>query len=64
MDLGLFLSRVLSIGGNFYLLSYRLYRGFRQNIGKRCELIFLGSLLTTFEVSSIFWAGGAVAKNG
>ena len=39
-----------------------VYTGFRFNLGKRSEIIIFGSLLTTFEMNSIFEAAGAVMK--
>ena len=36
------------------MLLYRVYEGFKLNIGKRSEMIISGSLLTTFKIGSIF----------
>ena len=49
----------------FYLYSYRVYQGIRINLGKRSSIIIFDSLVTTFEVSCIFWGNfSAVAKIG
>ena len=44
--------------------SYRVYQGFRLNPEKRREMVVFGSLLTTFEVSSIFWSNWIVVNIG
>ena len=40
----------------------RLYLGFRLKLDEITEMIIIGSLLTTFEASSIFEAAGAASK--
>ena len=35
------------------LLTYKVYQGFRLDLGAKSELIIFGSLLTSFEVSHI-----------
>ena len=41
-----------------------VYQGFGLNLGERSEIItILGSLLTTFEVSCIFWGSWDSSKN-
>ena len=44
----------LAITSNLEEERYRVYQGFRLNLGKRGEMIISGSLLTTVEVRSIF----------
>ena len=41
-----------------------MYQGFRLSLGRISEMIIFGSFLTTFDVSNIFRAAGAVANIG
>ena len=52
----------LTLGIWYHL--YRVYQGFRLNLGKRREIIIFGSLLTTFNVSNKFWVGRSLPKIG
>ena len=45
-------------------MTYRVYQGFRPNLGKRTKMVICGSLLTTFKVSGIFKAAGTGATIG
>ena len=39
------------------MLSYNVYRGFRQNLGKSSKVIIFVSLLTPLKVNNNFWGG-------
>ena len=51
--------RMLNNNNGWY---FRVYQAFRLNLSKSSEMITLGSLLTTFEVSNIFCQTVSISK--
>ena len=49
---------------NNSIVLYRVYQGYRPNIGKRNEMIIFGSFLTTLNVSNNFGVASLSSKIG